>query len=82
MIVLNVKRYYVQVGYWSRLLSELFRTDAEGSSREDRHINQDDDTLGGNAEQKHFHLLNDLSDLLMLPKDMLMDRSVRTEVHC
>lgn len=32
------------------------------------------------GELKCFHLLNALSDLLMLPKDMLMDRSVRTEV--
>lgn len=30
--------------------------------------------------EKPFCLLNELSDLLMLPKDMLMDLSVREEV--
>jgi len=29
---------------------------------------------------KSFHLLNALSDLLMLPKDMLLSESVRKEV--
>ena len=42
---------------------------------------QDDDRLDVAASFKSFHLLNALSDLLMLPKDMLMDRSIRTEVH-
>ncbi|KAJ4904890.1 nucleolar protein gar2-related [Raphanus sativus] len=31
-------------------------------------------------DEKYFSLLNQLSDLLMLPKDMLMDLSVREEV--
>ncbi|XP_033146410.1 uncharacterized protein LOC103863026 isoform X2 [Brassica rapa] len=31
-------------------------------------------------DEKYFSLLNELSDLLMLPKDMLMDLSVREEV--
>lgn len=35
---------------------------------------------GKSGELKCFRLLNALSDLLMLPKDMLMDKSVRTEV--
>lgn len=35
----------------------------------------------GDVEAKSFVLLNDLSDLLMLPKDMLLDRQVRQEVN-
>ncbi|KAJ9543765.1 hypothetical protein OSB04_023472 [Centaurea solstitialis] len=60
------------VGTWSRWLSDWFGMDTE-----------DEQTTGeedGSGELKCFHLLNALSDLLMLPKDMLMDRSVRTEV--
>lgn len=30
--------------------------------------------------EKSFSLLNELSDLLMLPKDMLMEQSIREEV--
>ncbi|XP_052176487.1 uncharacterized protein LOC127790827 [Diospyros lotus] len=66
------------IGNWSRWLTELFGIDADDVLREYDHNN--DDPQGGDAELKHFHLLNSLSDLLMLPKDMLMDRSIRTEV--
>lgn len=68
----------MQVGNWSRWLTDLFGMDVDDSAR-------DQNTSGNNvhhadAELKCFHLLNALSDLLMLPKDMLIDRSVRTEV--
>lgn len=49
-------------------------------SLKDQHSSEDDDRLDGVREPKSFVLLNDLSDLLMLPKDMLMDRSIRQEV--
>lgn len=49
-------------------------------SAKDQNSSGNDDMQEGDAELKCFHLLNALSDLLMLPKDMLMDRSVRTEV--
>ncbi|KAF5941295.1 hypothetical protein HYC85_022462 [Camellia sinensis] len=68
------------VGNWSRCLTELFGMDVDDSPREDQHSNEDDDTPGEDTEKKHFHLLNALSDLLMLPKDMLLDRSIRKEV--
>ncbi|KAL6987086.1 hypothetical protein U1Q18_012844 [Sarracenia purpurea var. burkii] len=68
------------VGNWSRCLTELFGMDANDSPREDQQSNGDDDMWGGGAKSKHFHLLNALSDLLMLPKDMLIDRTIRTEV--
>lgn len=34
----------------------------------------------GDETFKPFHLLNELSDLLMLPKEMLVDSSTRDEV--
>ncbi|GFY98281.1 nucleolar protein gar2-like protein [Actinidia rufa] len=68
------------VGNWSRCLTELFGMDAHDSPRDDQRTHEDDATLGGDAELKHFHLVNALSDLLMLPKDMLIDRSILTEV--
>ncbi|KAF8403854.1 hypothetical protein HHK36_011960 [Tetracentron sinense] len=67
------------VGNWSRWLTDLFGMDADDSLK-DHGNSDDDDKQGGNAEPKSFRLLNALSDLLMLPKDMLMDRSVRKEV--
>lgn len=66
----------LQVGNWSRWLTEIYGMDAVDSPREDQHANEDDAVQG----PKHFQLLNHLSDLLMLPKDLLMDRSIRTEV--
>ncbi|XP_058207650.1 uncharacterized protein LOC131320804 [Rhododendron vialii] len=64
------------VGNWSRWLTEIYGMDAVDSPREDQHANENDAMQG----PKHFQLLNQLSDLLMLPKDLLMDRSVKTEV--
>lgn len=44
-------------------------------------IKDDDiDNNDGNSSFKAFHLLNALSDLLMLPKDMLLSSSIRKEV--
>ncbi|XP_041004598.1 uncharacterized protein LOC121249849 isoform X2 [Juglans microcarpa x Juglans regia] len=56
------------IGNWSRWLTDLFGMD-------------DDDTDEREyASFKSFHLLNALSDLMMLPKDMLLSKSVRKEV--
>ncbi|XP_071686610.1 uncharacterized protein [Rutidosis leptorrhynchoides] len=63
------------VGNWSRWLSDWF-----GMDTEDEHTKDEDEDIQKEKSDKCFHLLNALSDLLMLPKDMLMDRSVRTEV--
>ncbi|XP_024965026.1 uncharacterized protein LOC112505333 [Cynara cardunculus var. scolymus] len=59
------------VGNWSRWLTDKFSMDAD-----------DDDELGETrlGELKCFHLLDSLSGLLMVPKDMLLDRSIRAEV--
>lgn len=67
-----------QVGNWSRWLTDMFGMDSDDSAKEDSHNSDHDDRQDGRP--KSFNLLNDLSDLLMLPKDMLMDRSIRLEV--
>ncbi|RYR38708.1 hypothetical protein Ahy_A09g043868 [Arachis hypogaea] len=41
---------------------------------------ENDESRDNDSKPKSFLLLNDLSDLLMLPKDMLMDKQVRREV--
>ncbi|KAK7260629.1 hypothetical protein RIF29_26847 [Crotalaria pallida] len=68
------------IGNWSRWLTDLFGMD-EGDSLEDK---DDDDLQNNDASQstsfKPFHFLNALSDLLMLPKDMLLSASIRKEV--
>ncbi|MED6132264.1 hypothetical protein PIB30_017531 [Stylosanthes scabra] len=56
------------IGTWSRWLSDLFGMD------------DDDDDERQITSFKSFNLLNALSDLLMLPKDMLLSASVRKEV--
>uniref|UniRef100_A0A2P2MQB6 Uncharacterized protein MANES_09G030300 n=1 Tax=Rhizophora mucronata TaxID=61149 RepID=A0A2P2MQB6_RHIMU len=66
------------VGNWSRWLMDTFGMDADDSLKEYVQNNEDDDKQ--DREPKPFPLLNELSDLLMLPKDMLMDRSIRKEV--
>ncbi|OMO57361.1 hypothetical protein CCACVL1_25810 [Corchorus capsularis] len=68
------------VGNWSRWLSDMFGIDNDDALIEEQHDSQDDFRQNGDGESKSFHFLNALSDLLMLPKDMLMDRSIRKEV--
>lgn len=41
---------------------------------------RDDNDERQDTSFKSFHLLNALSDLMMLPKDMLLSRSIRKEV--
>ncbi|KAE8680878.1 hypothetical protein F3Y22_tig00111366pilonHSYRG00267 [Hibiscus syriacus] len=60
------------IGNWSRWLTDLFGID-------------DENDQGGSGDRqdtsvKPFHLLNALSDLMMLPKDMLLSRPIREEV--
>ncbi|KAK7377703.1 hypothetical protein VNO80_03134 [Phaseolus coccineus] len=67
------------IGNWSRWLTDLFGLDDDDS------LDRDADDLGSNdgsqnTSFKSFHLLNALSDLLMLPKDMLLSASIRKEV--
>lgn len=41
----------------------------------------DDERISPDTSSKSFHLLNALSDLMMLPKDLLLSRTVRKEVY-
>ncbi|XP_020523426.1 uncharacterized protein LOC18435123 isoform X2 [Amborella trichopoda] len=66
------------VGTWSRWLTDLFGIDADDSPADDDDL--DDDRQDTSKALKTFHLLNALSDLLMLPKDILLDPSIRKEV--
>ncbi|XP_057766915.1 uncharacterized protein LOC130987407 [Salvia miltiorrhiza] len=56
------------IGNWSRWLSDLFEMDG------------DDKDEGKTRSSKSFSMLNELSDLMMLPKDMLLTPSIRKEV--
>ncbi|KAI5397883.1 hypothetical protein KIW84_063627 [Lathyrus oleraceus] len=64
------------VGDWSRWLSDLFGID-DCDSLED---NNENDFIKYEYSFKPFPLLNTLSDLMMLPFEMLADRSMRKEV--
>ncbi|XVF07300.1 hypothetical protein REPUB_Repub06bG0126100 [Reevesia pubescens] len=68
------------VGNWSKWLTDMFGMDRNEALKEDQHNSEDDFRQNGDGEPKSFIFLNDLSDLLMLPKDMLMDRTIRKEV--
>lgn len=52
--------------------------DVDDSSRNEKEKNNGSHNV--DESHKPFHLLNALSDLLMLPKEMLLERSVRKEV--
>ncbi|XP_047314124.1 uncharacterized protein LOC124917895 isoform X2 [Impatiens glandulifera] len=65
------------IGNWSRWLSNLFGIDEDEEQLKDQYSDDEDEK---DASLKPFHLLNALSDLMMLPKDMLLSRSIRKEV--
>lgn len=69
----------MQIGNWSRWLTDLFGMD-DDDPRIDGQIAEEYDDRRLSSESKSFHLLNELSDLLMLPKDMLLERTIRKEV--
>ncbi|CAA6670174.1 unnamed protein product [Spirodela intermedia] len=70
------------IGNWSRCLAELFGMDSDDSAKSgDDQIGEDGDhRQGDDGVSRNFPLLNSLSDLLMLPKDMLLSKSIRKEV--
>ncbi|KAL2335202.1 hypothetical protein Fmac_016415 [Flemingia macrophylla] len=63
------------IGTWSRWLTDLFGMDDDDSVEDEA----DPDSNKG-IQNTSFSLLNALSDLLMLPKDMLLNASIRNEV--
>lgn len=66
------------IGNWSRWLTDLFGMDEDDSPRVKNEV--DDERLDLAVSSKSFLLLNAMSDLLMLPKDMLSQKSIRKEV--
>lgn len=66
-----------QIGNWSRWLTDLFGMDDDELLEDDK----DENDERQDTSFKSFHLLNALSDLMMLPKDMLLSRSIRKEVE-
>ncbi|KAI7733947.1 hypothetical protein M8C21_005333 [Ambrosia artemisiifolia] len=64
------------IGNWSRWLTDLFGIDDDDVFEDEN----DDMRSKDDASFKSFHLLNALSDLMMLPKDMLLSSTVRKEV--
>ncbi|KAK3136398.1 hypothetical protein QOZ80_5BG0433500 [Eleusine coracana subsp. coracana] len=64
------------IGSWSRCLTDLFGMDMDDYPEVENQVGEN-----GFAESgKPFYLLNALSDLLMIPKDVLMDTSTRKEL--
>ncbi|XP_022775506.1 uncharacterized protein LOC111317311 [Durio zibethinus] len=66
------------IGNWSRCLTDVFGIDDDDSVGDEN--DQDDSDERQDTSLKSFHLLNALSDLMMLPKDMLLCRPIREEV--
>ncbi|XP_027366772.1 uncharacterized protein LOC113873024 isoform X2 [Abrus precatorius] len=64
------------IGDWSRWLSDLFSTDDSNAHE----VSDENDRPKCESSFKPFHLLNALSDLMMLPLEMLADGSMRKEV--
>ncbi|CAA6660098.1 unnamed protein product [Spirodela intermedia] len=67
------------IGNWSRGLTDWFGIDDDDDNSSEGE-GEDDRRREAAAPPKSFRLLNALSDLLMLPKDMLLDESIRREV--
>ena len=72
-----------QIGIWSRWLTDQYDIKVDSPTKywneqedgDDLTRRQDTDTF-----LKSFRLLHALSDLMMIPKDMLLSKSVRKEV--
>ncbi|XP_057521098.1 uncharacterized protein LOC130801299 [Amaranthus tricolor] len=68
------------IGNWSRWLTDLFGIDDDDPLEEERE-DDEDDSKGVKCDTfTSFHLLKSLSDLMMLPKDLLLSESIRREV--
>ncbi|CAH8385372.1 unnamed protein product [Eruca vesicaria subsp. sativa] len=68
------------IGNWSRSLTEMFGMNSDDSLAKEKRNSEDNHHESEGSDSKAFVLLNELSDLLMLPKDMLMESSIREEV--
>ncbi|KAK9284114.1 hypothetical protein L1049_023281 [Liquidambar formosana] len=71
----------MDIGNWSRWLTDLFGMDDDDPLEDGNdHNDDDDDDERQDTSFKSFHILNVLSDLVMLPKDMVLSRSIRKKV--
>ncbi|KAJ8448476.1 hypothetical protein Cgig2_012120 [Carnegiea gigantea] len=68
------------VGNWSMWFTESLGKKSSHLSEDHGSEIKDDEEQTTQAKTKCFRLLNELSELLMLPKDMLMDPSIRKEI--
>nr|KJB11645.1 hypothetical protein B456_001G269300 [Gossypium raimondii] len=66
------------IGNWSRWLTDLFGIDDDDLVGDEN--DWDDNDKQQITSLKSFNLLNALSDLMMLPKDMLLSKHIREEV--
>lgn len=72
-----------QIGIWSRWLNDQYGLlDVEDPAKDWNKQEDNDVTRRQDSDKslKSFHLLQALSDLMMLPKDMLLSKSIRKEV--
>ncbi|PON52453.1 EEIG1/EHBP1 N-terminal domain containing protein [Parasponia andersonii] len=65
------------IGSWSRCLADIFDID---DAPDDESVTNDEDRPKFQTSFKAFRLLNALSDLMMIPFEMLADKSIRKEV--
>lgn len=68
------------IGSWSRWLTDTFGMDSDISVQDGQDAGRDGNERQGEGGLNSFKLLSELSDLLMLPKDMLLENSIRKEV--
>lgn len=68
---------YLQIGSWSWSLTDIFDID---DAPEDKNELNDEEKPESQTSFKAFRLLNTLSDLMMIPFEMLADKSTRKEV--
>ncbi|KAK8659509.1 hypothetical protein V6N13_029709 [Hibiscus sabdariffa] len=67
------------IGNWSRWLTDLFGIDDNDGPEHSKEVGNDKNA-GWESSLKTFRLLNALSDLMMIPSDMLADPSTRKEL--
>uniref|UniRef100_A0A803PHD9 C2 NT-type domain-containing protein n=1 Tax=Cannabis sativa TaxID=3483 RepID=A0A803PHD9_CANSA len=65
------------IGSWSRCLTDIFDID---DALDDKEVHDDEERPEFQTSFKAFRLLNSLSDLMMIPFEMLADKSIRKEV--
>lgn len=69
---------YLQIGSWSRCLTDIFDID---DAPDDNSEPNNEERPESQTSFKAFRLLNALSDLMMIPFEMLADKSIRKEVY-